>query len=238
MRINTRVVWDIETGTVVLRENAEYSGPIGLCKGQGTADKQRKVELQMQQDAFKAQQSQLADLKKAFSPYTTGAGQGFDPSMLAAMNTGALNTNAQQFQSAGQNVRSALLARGSGGGNLPVGGDYVRGISSLMGARGADLSSQLNAIRLQNASQAITNRFNAGNLLSGNAATLTGTQGVAGAGASSALQSYIQASNQPGFLSSFGSALGKGLGGGLAGGITGGVGSAIGGAFGQGMQRG
>src|SRR6266850_5895673 len=187
VHINTRVVIDIETDAVELRESFEYRGQVIENKGQGTADRQRRAELSMQTQAFNAQQSQIADLKKAFSPYTTGAGQGFDPSMLAAMNTGALNTNAQQFQSAGQNVRSALLARGSGGGNLPVGGDYVRGISSLMGARGADLSSQLNAIRLQNASQAITNRFNAGNLLSGNAATLTGTQGVAGAGASSAL---------------------------------------------------
>lgn len=238
MRINTRVVIDIATGIVELRESFEYCGQISESKGQKVADTQRKQEMAMQQQAFNAQQKQLDQLKTAFSPFTTGQGQGFDPATLAAMNTGALNTNAQQFQSAGQNVRSALLARGSGGGNLPVGGDYVRGISGLMGARASDLSSQLNNIRLQNASQSIANRFNAGNLLSGNAATLTGTQGVAGAGASSALQSYIEGANAPGFLSTFAGALGKGLGGGLAGGITGGLGSAIGGAFGKGMQRG
>lgn len=193
-------------------------------KGGDTANSQRQQELKMQQTAFDAQQKQLADLKSAFSKYTT-QNIGFDPSQYAAMQTQAMNQNTGTFGAAGNQVRSALLARGSGGGNLPVGGDYVRGISGLMGAQASDLSGNLNSLRIQNAQQALTNRFNAGSLLSGNAATLTGTQGVAGAGASSALGDYIKAKNS-GFLSSFASGLGSGLGGGLSAGITGGIGTA------------
>jgi hypothetical protein len=171
----------------------------------------------MQQQAYNDQKQRLAQLQGAFQPYTQGAGVGFDPAALAAMQSQILNTNAGTFNSAGNQVRSALLSRGSGGGNLPVGGDYVRGISGLMGAQASDLSSNLNSLRIQNAQQALTNRFNAGSLLSGNAATLTGTQQVAGAGASNALSDYIKASNS-GFLSSlatgFGGALGNTLGGG------------------------
>lgn len=192
-------------------------------KGKDTANDQRKQELAMQKQAFDAQQKQLADLKTAFSKYTT-QNIGFDPSQYAAMQSQAINQNSGAFNSAGNQVRSALLARGSGGGNLPVGGDYVRGMSGLMGAQASDLSGSMNNLRIQNAQQALTNRFNAGNLLSGNAATLTGTQGVAGAGASSALGDYIKAANT-GFGASFMNSLGGGLGGGLASFATGGFGT-------------
>lgn len=201
-----------------------YDPYLAEGKGASQANDQRKRELGMQEKAFQAQQKQLDELKSAFSKYTT-QNLGFDPAQYAAMQTQALNQNTGTFGQAGNQVRSALLARGSGGGNLPVGGDYVRGISGLMGAQASDLSSNLNSLRIQNAQQALVNRFNAGNLLSGNAATLTGTQGVAGAAASSALGDYIKAKNT-GFLSSFTNALGTGLGGGLASGITGGIGTA------------
>lgn len=202
-----------ETVERYLAEGRTVSGG----KGKDVANDQRKQELAMQKQAFDAQQARLTQLQNAFQGYTSGQGQGFSPQMLTALNTQALNQNAGAFNSAGAQVRSALAARGSGVGNLPVGGDYVRGIAGLQGARASDLASQLNNIRLQNAQQALVNRFNAGNLLSGNAATLTGTQGVAGAGASSALDSYIKAANT-GFLSSFTNAFGGALGHTLGGG--------------------
>lgn len=210
-----------ETVEQYLAEGRSVSGGKGAQK----ADDQRKQELDMQQKAFDMQKKQLDDLKSAFSKYTT-QNIGFDPAQYAAMQTQAMNQNTSTFGSAGNQVRSALLARGSGGGNLPVGGDYVRGISGLMGAQASDLSGNLNSLRIQNAQQALTNRFNAGSLLSGNAATLTGTQGVAGAGASSALGDYIKAKNS-GFLQSFASGLGSGLSGGLSAGLTGGIGTAF-----------
>lgn len=196
-------------------------------KGATTAaDNQRKQELDMQTQAFQTQMSQIADLKKAFSSYTQGGGQGFDPATLAAMKAQFLNSNNNTFNQAGQQVREALGARGEGTGQNPVGGNYAQGLANLLGAKAGSQSQGLLGVDVTNAQQALTNKFNAGNLLSGNAATLTGTQGVSGSGASSALNSYITASNT-GFLGSFQNALGSSLGKSLGQGASAGLGQAL-----------
>ncbi len=194
-------------------------------KGASTADQQRQAELKMQQDAYNTQKTRLAQQQAAFEKYTT-QNIGFDPQQYAAMQSQIQNQNTSQFNSAGAAVRSALLARGGAGGQQPVGGDYTRGIGGLMGAQASDLSQNLNSLRIANAQQMLANRFNAGNLLSGNAATLTGTQGVAGQGASEALKSYITAKNS-GIAQSFAQGFGGALGGGLGYGVGGGIGTAI-----------
>jgi len=191
-------------------------------KATTTADDQRKAELAMQTQAFQTQQDQLAMLNKNFSPYLAGK-TGFDPQMLANLRSQFLNSNASTFNQAGNATRAALGARGEGTGSAPVGGTYGSGIANLMAAKAGSQSSGLMNIDLQNAQQALQNQFNAGNILSGNAATQTGTQGVAGAGASSALQSYVTASANS-FGGSLASSLGKSLGSmpGQAGSIMGG----------------
>lgn len=204
-----------ETVERYLREGRTVSGG----KGQGTADSQRQQELAMQQQAFQTQQSQLATLNKAFSGFLSGQ-QGFSPQMMSGMTSQFLNNNNSSFNQAGQQVRAALGARGSGTGALPVGGDYTRGIAGLMGAKASSQSQGLLGLNVQNAQQALTNQFNAGSLLSGNAATLTGTQGVAGSGASSALQSFIQGSNAPGWASGIAGLAGQLGGAAISGGFN------------------
>jgi hypothetical protein len=207
-------------------------------KGADTANSQRQQELAMQQKAFDTQQKQLAVLQKAFTPFLSGQ-QGYSPEALAAMRSQFLNSNNSTFNQAGQQVREALGARGEMGAN-PVGGNYAAGLSGLLGAKAGSQSQGLLGIQMQNAMQQLQNQFNAGNILSGNAATLTGTQGVAGAGASSALQGYLQAKNTgfaSSFMNSFGGTLGKGLGAGLTGGL-GALGAQYGGGFGSGFQSG
>lgn len=179
-------------------------------KGADKADQQRKEELAMQKEAFQKQMESLGFIKGGVGKYVSGS-EGYDPATLAAMRSSFLNSNNATFNQAGQQVRDALRARGASGGTNPVGGDYVRGISSLVGAKASNQSSGLLNLKIQDALQALTNKFNAANLISGNAATLTGTQGVAGAGASSALGDYIRAKNT-GFLSSFTNAFGGSLG--------------------------
>jgi len=174
------------------------------------ADQQRKDELNMQKQAFATQQQQLAMLNKSFSPYLAGK-TGFDPQLLASMRSQFLNQNAATFNQAGSAVKSALAARGEGTGGAPVGGTYGSGISNLMAAKAGSQAGGLMNINMQNAQQALQNQFNAGNILSGNAATQTGTQGVAGSAASSALQSYVTASANS-FGGSLMSSLGKSLG--------------------------
>src|SRR5262249_15828429 len=176
----------------------------------------------------------LKDLNARFSGFLSG-NQGFSPAAMAGMRSQFLNNNNAAYNQAGQQVRQALAARGSGTGQLPVGGDYTRGIAGLMGSRASSQSQGLLGLNLQNAIQAMNNQFNAGNILSGNAATLTGTQGVAGSGASNALNAYITAKNT-GFGSSFTGALGGALGKGLGGFLTGGFGS-LGGVLGLPQQQ-
>lgn len=208
-----------ETIERYIREGRTVSGG----KGKDVANDQRQQELDMQKQAFDTQQAQLNSLKSSFAPYLSGK-TGYDPALLSSMRSQFLNNNSSTFNQAGQQVREALGARGSGTGQNPVGGDYARGLSSLLGARAQSQSQGLLGINTQNAQQALQNQFNAGNLLSGNAAILTGTQGVAGSGASSALGDYIKAANS-GLAQSFVGAFGQGLGGGLGAGVTGGLGS-------------
>lgn len=215
---------------VILLDFRTASGGKG---GTSTANSQRQQELNMQTTAFKTQQSQIAALTKAFSPYLAGK-TGFSPQAMAAMQSQFLNSNNSTYNQAGQMVRSALGARGEGTSANPVGGNYAAGLSNLLGAKAGSQSQGLLGLQVQNQQQALQNQFNAGNILSGNAATLTGTQGVAGSSASSALNSYINASNS-GFLGSFQNALGGSLGKGLGIGATGAVGTGLSSLFGSGL---
>lgn len=195
-------------------------------KGSDTANQQRQQELNMQQQAFDAQQAQLRMLNSALSPALSGT-QGYDPAMLAALQTQFLNQNDQAYNGAGSNLRSALLARGAGGGNLPASGDFIRGTLGLESAKANTQAQGLNTIGLQNLQQALSNKWNAANVLSGNAATQGGTIGSTGSAASSALNSYIQAANSGfgnAFTTALGGSLGKGLGAAATGGISGGLG--------------
>lgn len=200
-----------------------------------TANSQRQQELNMQTQAFNTQQGQLKMLNSMLSPALRGT-QGYTPEAMAAFRASLLNSNNQTFNQAGQMVRSALGARGEGTGGNPVGGNYAAGLSDLLGAKASGQSQGLLNIDMNNANLANQNKWNAANILSGNAATLTGTQGVAGSAASSALNSYITASNS-GFLGSFQNSLGKGLGAGVSSFATGGLGK-LGGMAGMAMGSG
>jgi len=214
MKFASQVTIDIETGHVEDRIEFEYSGPVDLCKGQAAASTQDASEMAMQKQAFTTQQAQLKQLQTSLQGYLSGT-QGYTPQAMSGMTSQFLNSNNATYNQAGQQVREALGARGSGTGALPAGGDYTRGIAGLMGAKAGAQSQGLLGLNVQNQQQALGNQFNAANVLSGNAATQTGTQGVAGSAASSALGSYIQGSNAPGVLSGV-----AGLAGGMLGGTV------------------
>lgn len=226
MRVYTKIVFDIETMQVLEAESFEYSGPVAYCKdhGQDTANAQRQQQLDLQKSAYNLQKQQFAQISGALGKYLTG-NIGFDPSQLAAMKSQFLNNAAGQFQNAGQATRQALAARGGGLGDTPIGGDYTRGIASLMGAAASNQSQGLLGLDIANQQQALTNKFNTGSLLSGNAASLNSPINSFGSGASSALNAYINAKSIPGFGEQFSGALAKGLGAGIGGGLTGGLGT-------------
>lgn len=221
MKVTTKFVMSMITGEALEHEWFEYSGPVALSKGGDTAKSQMDLQNKLTQQQLDMQNKTLSEIKSGVGKYLSGD-IGFGQDALSNMQSSFLNNNALQFQNAGSAVRDALTARGANG-SLPVGGSYTRGLSSLMGAQASSQAQGLQNLAIQNAQQALANKFNAGSLLSGNAATLSSNVGTFNSGASSALEQYIKAKNS-GPLNTFLGGLGQGLGGGLGAYMTGGLG--------------
>jgi hypothetical protein len=227
MKVYTKIVFNMADMSVVEEESFDYQGDVALAKGDGTAKDQLKLQNQLTQQQLQRENSLQDFIKNNLSQYLTG-NQGFSPEQLALMKSQFLNSNDAAFNNAGEGVRSALVSRGVGNGQLPVGGDFVRGIAGLEGAKASAQSQGLMGIDLSNLQQALNNKFNTASLLNGQGAMLANNVGTFNSGASNALNTYVQAANQGfgnAFTSAFGSSLGKGLGS-LA---TFGLGSAAGG---------
>lgn len=227
----TKICWQMtEDGYELLeKEEFAYSGPVDMAKGGDVAKKQLNDQTAMQKD-------ELAQQTKLYNQINAGVGKylsgdiGFDPATLASMRSQFQDSNALAYNQAGQGVRDALTARG-GDGSLPIGGNYVKGISGLMGSAASSKAAGLQNLAIMNSQQALTNKFNAGSLLSGNAASMNSPISTFGSGASNALNQYMTAANS-GFGASFMKSLGSGLGGGLASFATGGLGGLVPPSFG------
>lgn len=216
MRITTRIVVDMASGRVLEHRFYDHSGPVDLCKGDDVAKQQLDTQNRLQQQQLNLQMIQLNRINDAVGKYLTG-GVGYGDKALSLMKTQFLNNQANQFQQAGRSVRQALNARGAGEG--PVGGDYVRGLSSLMGMASDSTSQGLNQISLADEQQKLTNQFNAASVTSGNAAQLGNNVSTFGGGASNALDSYVKAANS-GWMNSLMGGLGQGLGAFAGGGMA------------------
>jgi hypothetical protein len=226
MRIHRKTVWDMGTWEVLEHEFSDYSGTWELVKGDGAAKAQLNLENELTKQQLNRQNSFQDAATNAVKEFLSG-NKGFAPDQLAAMRSQFLNSNSQTFNDAGSQVRSYLTSKGYDG-SLPGGGDMVRSIADLEGARATSQSSGLLGIDVTNAQQALSNLFNAANVFGGNAAN--SNVGTFNGGASSALSQYIAAANTGfgnAFTSSFGGALGKGLGSGISAGLTGGIGNLV-----------
>ena len=218
------IIIDIESETVLGFDGSSCHGPVMHCKREkekSISEKQMAEQNALQREAFNLQKSQLESLKGALeSRYLTGD-EGFSPEQTAMLNANFLDEIAGAKQSAGRNVRSALGSRGFGGGDLPVGGAFTRQVAGMESAFGTAKATGLRDIRLANIAQALTNKFNTANILSGNAATLSSPIASFGSGAANALNQRIYAGTAPTILSGFMGGLGQGLGQGISGGIFG-----------------
>lgn len=224
MFITTKAVYDIETGKCLECEGYEYDGPIAECKGESTAQSQLDLQNQLAAQQQAAENQRLNSVSAAVSPYLSG-NVGYTADQLAAMNSQALDQNAQRYNQAGTATRSNLLARGDTG-QTPLSGRGVSDIATLQSGKASDLSNSLRQVTLNNANQALTNQQNAVNALNGQAQTLAGNVSNYNSGAQSALGSYVTAANAPGFFQSLGTSLAGGLGGAVGKGIAGGAGTA------------
>jgi hypothetical protein len=226
MRISTfvRCEWDGAKYVPVESIGYEYSGAVAETKGEGTARDQLALQNKLAQQQLDLENQRLADVKAGVGKYLSGS-EGYDPAQLATMKAQFLNQNALNYNQGSKNVMTALARRGSAVSGQPAGGDFTKGIASLQGAAASDRSAGLGQIDISNLQQALVNKFQAANLMSGNAATFAGNVGTFNSGANNALNQYVYASNQ-GFGNAFTTALGSSLGKGLGAGITGGLGTA------------
>ena len=191
--------------------------------GTGTSKDQLALQNKITQDQLAQQKAIRDQIISSTSQYTTGAGQGYDPAQFAQMISQFLNQNSQTFNQARGQVLSSLNSRGVGGGDAPGGGDTARGLEGLSGAQASSQSQGILGANIENLQQALTNKFNALGLQSGQGAQLGNNIGIFNQGASSALNDYVKAS-QGGFMNAFTT----GLGGALASGVGGGISNAIG----------
>src|SRR5947208_1727121 len=168
MRVNTGIVIDIASSLVERRVCFEYCGIFDHAKGDGRAAAQLDLQNKLTQQQLNRQNSFQDAATSAVKEFLSG-NKGFAPDQLAAMRSQFLNSNSQTFNNAGEQVRAYLQSKGANGGDLPAGGDTVRGIASLEGARAGSQSSGLLGIDVTNAQQALANLFNAANVFGGNA---------------------------------------------------------------------
>lgn len=194
------------------------------------ADKQLATNTANSSAALASQEKFNTPVYKALIKYLSGNGEGMTPEEMSLLNSQFLNQNTQQFNSAGSNVRSALLSRGVGGGDQPIGGNYVRGISNLEGLKGATTAAGLRDIQLENIKQRLANKFNAAGIFQGTGAGY-GNQAVSFSGLANQNVSQIHDAFRPGFAETLGSSFAKGfgtsVGAGIGGGLTGGLGGLI-----------
>jgi hypothetical protein len=200
-----------------MRRSAEYYiarwGGVSGGKGADTAKDQMKQQNALQQQAFQMQQDRLNNLYGSFGKYLNGT-VGLDPGLKAALQSQFQNQVGDQYNQASSAVKDAILAHG-GNGQTPIAGSDIRAIAGLEGSKADTLSSGTLGLNIADLQQALTNQFNAGSLISGNAATLSSPIATFGSGASNALDQYIKAANSgfgAAFTQSLGGTLGKGLG--------------------------
>jgi hypothetical protein len=224
-RVTTKITYDMATMEVLEHEWYDYDGPVAECKGDSYAKQVSKDQFDLEKAQIAKQNAEFDFVKGNISKYLTG-NEGFNPEQMAMLRSSFLNDNASAYSDAGSSVRDMLTARG-GDGALPVGGNYVKGISGLLGAQASAKSSGLLNLGIMDQQQALNNKFNTASVLSGNGAALSSSIGSTAGAGSSALSDYIKSKSQ-GFGAHFMDALGSGLGGGIASIATGGLSGMLG----------
>ncbi len=196
MRIGS-IVRDIDTWEVLDEQTYEWTGPVALCKGgeskQAAKDAaaQRELDNRIMQEQLAMQRDQLAKVSGGVSQFLTPEGQGFDEKTMAALNANAIEGIPGQFEDARKQMMMALAARGGAGGQLPVGGDFLRNLASFNAARETAKAGALRDVQIKNALANLQNRFTASNALLGVGSQYNPSPFISGA--SSALSSQTEA---------------------------------------------
>lgn len=183
--------------------------------GAGKADEQLKRSNAIQDSAIQRQNSLLDLIKNGVTGYLSGD-VGFDPKQLSLMRSAALNQSTKSYGGAKTNLMAMLRSRGMAGGDMPMGGDAIRGLSQLEGAYASDRASGLREIDLSNLSEMLKNKWAAIGALNGEMAPLSSNISTFGGMGNNALNTYSDALTH-GFGGQFMANLGKTAGGGQGG---------------------
>lgn len=145
----TRVVIDMETGTVLERITVPYDGPWAECKGGLNAQRERENK---QQDMFNSLlKEQLAITNPTLKQII--ANGGMLPQQEAAMNSLAMNTLPKAYQDLYGSLSNSLVARGVTGGQNAGGGEIARQFGALGAEEASQQANLLSAIQVQKGNQ-------------------------------------------------------------------------------------
>lgn len=162
MKIYTRLVFDIETGTIIESDSYEYTGPVALCCG--ASDSQNQIEQQQQsqysqmqqqaQQVFGASSSVFNQLQKTFQPIVAAgpSQQGFSPAEASNLKSGAITETGQAYKNAKAAVGNATAAQGGGNdpgltGGVSTGTDIA--VANAAAGKTADQLNQINEANYQ-----------------------------------------------------------------------------------------
>lgn len=126
MRSHNRDIW---CGEAVHYKNDE------LKAANAAAAQAQQQQAQVAQQQLAQQQAQLQKYNDFVTQLT--ANGGYSPGVAQALNSQAINQVPQQFAQSAQNLKTALMTRGGGGGDQPTGGEFMRQFGGLESAQNA-----------------------------------------------------------------------------------------------------
>lgn len=170
MKVYREITINAETGEVISSNWFDYFGDVAEAKGgeskQAAADARARTERQdrIAAEQLAMQRKTMEGIAGGVDQFLSPEGMGFDPATMAALNSQALESIPAQFEDARKQLMSSMLARGSGGGALPVSGDYLRNLSQLHVGREGLKANLLRENMIKNALLKLQNRFSAANV--------------------------------------------------------------------------
>jgi hypothetical protein len=154
------------------------------------AKSQFNTQMQMAKDALAKQYGIIDPVVAAMKPYLAGD-KGFTKEQMSLMQDQSMQDIAGGYSDAAGATKAALLARG-GGGDMPVGGDYTRGVAELEGGLANQVSNARREINLENVKQMLLNQFNAAGITMGAGGMVGSNYGTATGAGSNALGMFGQ----------------------------------------------
>ena len=251
--INTRVVIDIESGTVLDKEGFLYEGPIEMACGPSGGERTAAGQIastsaaqsaayqqatQQASQVFGASSSVFNQLQSAFSPVLAAGSQqnGYSQGQLQNLQSQAITQSGQAYQNAAQAAGERSAASAGGTQFLPSGANAaVQGNIAAQGA--SQTAGELSQINTNNAAIGRQNWLSAAGVLSGapsvfgaansatGAATGAGQAAIGGGTANMNAQNQLQQQNNW-----WQPLVGQAVGG-VLGGVTGGLSNMISGAI-------